>query len=392
MDNVRIAIIHDWLTGMRGGEKCLEVFCELFPKATVFTLIHKKGSVSDRIEAMDIRTSWLQYLPGVSRNYRNFLPFFPSAIESFDLSGYDLVLSSSHCVAKGVKSPKGALHICYCYTPVRYAWNMFDEYFGSENPVKKALIGGVLKRLKKWDLASNKRIDYFLAISDNVKNRIRDFYGRASDIIYPPVDVASHEGSGGDKGYYLIVSALVPYKRVDLAVKAFNESGKRLVVIGEGSDTAKLSKAAGDNITFLGWAGAEGLREHYSNCRALIFPGEEDFGIVPLEAQAHGKPVIAYGKGGVLETVVPFEGRAVTSNQKPVTGVFFAEQTVGALNEAVDIFEKNIDKFDPAAIRENALRFGRDRFKKEIGEYVSGKWEKHRENARKVKVEVKGRE
>ncbi len=384
MNNVRIAIIHDWLTGMRGGEKCLEVFCELFPKATVFTLIHKRGSVSPVIESMDIRTSYLQKVPGIFKYYRNFLPFFSSAIESFDLSGYDLVLSSSHCVAKGAKSRPGALHICYCYTPVRYVWNMFDEYFGAEDLLKRRLIYGVTENLKKWDLASNKRIDYFVAISHNVKKRITDFYDRDADVIYPPVDTDSHQGSGGDEGFYLVVSALVPYKKVDLAVMSFNASGRPLVVIGEGSDTAKLRKTAGENIVFLGWMGPEMLRDYYSRCRALIFPGEEDFGIVPLEAQAHGKPVIAYAKGGVLETVVPLgrgqkteDRRQTTDNRQQPTGVFFDEQTVEALNTAVDTFEKNRDKFDPAAARANAERFNRERFKREISAYVRGKWERH---------------
>lgn len=377
MNNIRIAITHDWLTGMRGGEKCLEVFCELFPKATVFTLIHKKGSVSPVIEAMDIRTSYLQHVPGITKNYRNFLPFFPAAIESFDLSGYDLVLSSSHCVAKGVKVPKGALHICYCYTPMRYAWNMFDQYFGREGSLKKYIISRVLEAVKKWDLASNKRVDNFVAISHNVKNRVKFFYERDSDVIYPPVDVAGHEACKKDEGFYLVVSALVPYKKVDLAVRAFNESGKPLVVIGEGSDTAQLRKEASKNVTFLGWTGAEGLKDHYSRCRALIFPGEEDFGIVPLEAQAHGKPVIAFARGGALETVVPLDGSQVTSHQSQATGVFFYEQTEKALNEAIGIFEANKDKFDPAAIRQNALKFDRDRFKREIAEYVEAKWRGH---------------
>jgi glycosyltransferase involved in cell wall biosynthesis len=377
MNNIRVAIVHDWLTGMRGGEKCLEVFAELFPDATLFTLVHKRGSVSPTIEKMDIRTSFLERFPGVEKKYRSYLPLFPLAVESFDLSGYDLVLSSSHCVAKGVKSLPGALHICYCYTPVRYAWKFYDEYFGREKGPKKWLIARVIDRLRKWDLASNKRIDHFIAISDNVKSRISEYYGRDSDIIYPPVDVEAHgKTSSGTapEGYYLIVSALVPYKRVDLAVEAFNSSGRELVVIGTGSDLEALKQRSGKNIEFKGWAGDEQLNAYYSGCRALIFPGEEDFGIVPVEAQLYGKPVIAYARGGALETIVPFrEGHA----NDGASGVFFDSQTPEALNKAVEAFEKNQDAFNSDRIRENAMRFNRDRFKREIKEYIDGKWKAH---------------
>jgi len=387
MNNPKIAIIHDWLTGMRGGEKCLEVFCELFPDATLFTLVHSKGSVSPVIENMDIRTSFLQNFPGISKNYRSFLPLFPSAIESFDLSGYDLVLSSSHCAAKGVKSPPGALHICYCYTPVRYVWKFFNEYFSGENALKRWMISRVVNAIKRWDLNSNKRIDYFVAISDNIKNRIREYYGREADVIYPPVDVNARDMRCGDEGFYLMVSALVPYKRVDLAIKAFNENGKRLIVIGDGSDLAGLKGMSRENIEFSGWANDEELTEYYAKCRALIFPGEEDFGIVPVEAQAHGKPVIAYAAGGALETVVPFdEGRGAKDEGRGkrdegcATGVFFREQTVASLNNAIETFERNGHVFNPDRIRENAFRFNRDRFKCEIQEYVQSKWEEHLKN------------
>ena len=370
MNNTKIAIVHDWLTGMRGGEKCLEVFCELFPQADVFTLVHNKGSVSPVIEKMNIKTSFLQSFPGISSKYRSFLPLFPSAIESFDLKGYDIVLSSSHCVAKGVKSPPGALHICYCYTPVRYAWKFFDEYFSGENPLKQWVIRRVVNRLKKWDLASNKRIDNFVAISDNIKDRIRDYYSRDADVIYPPVDISSAgaHAQGGDS--YLIVSALVPYKRVDLAVEAFNKNGKPLVIIGSGGELDSLKNKAGDNIEFRGWVTSEEISEAYDKCRALIFPGEEDFGIVPVEAQDHGRPVIAYAAGGILETVIPFG-----ENEKP-TGVFFNEQTPDALNAAISTLEDNREVFDPEEIRKNAGRFNRERFKREIRDYVQTKYSK----------------
>lgn len=374
---MKTAIIHDWLTGMRGGEKCLEVFCELFPDATLFTLLHDKGSVSPLIEKMDIRTSFLQKFPGISKNYRNFLPFFPAAIESFDVSSYDLVLSSSHCVAKGVKVRPGSTHICYCYTPVRYAWKFYDEYFSGENILKKKFISFIMNKLRKWDLASNKSVDYFIAISDNVRSRIKEYYGRDSDIIYPPVDVALHGRGDLAKehgGYYLIVSALVPYKRVDLAVEAFTVSGRKLVVVGSGGELESLRHKAGSNIEFRGWSCDAEIVSCYQGCRALIFPGEEDFGIVPVEAQLHGKPVIAYARGGALETIVPFGGG---SQEEEATGVFFYEKTPEAINTAIDTYEKNENRFDPEVIRRSALRFNRDRFKDEVRRYIEARISGH---------------
>lgn len=378
MNNIRIAIAHDWLTGMRGGEKCLEVFCELFPGATVFTLVHKKGSVSETIENMDIRTSFIQKLPGGVANYRSYLPFFAKAVESFDLSGYDMVLTSSHCVAKGVKSPPGALNICYCYTPVRYAWKFFDEYFGREKPLKKWFIAGVIDRLREWDLSINGRIDHFIAISRTVRDRIKEFYGRESEVIYPPVDVEEHSpGSFSDEGYYLVVSALVPYKRIDLAVEAFRQNGRRLVVIGSGNDEKRLRGMASENIEFRGWVGQEELSRYFEGCTALIFPGEEDFGIVPVEAQAYGKPVIAYAAGGALETVVPAGEKGILGYP---TGVFFPEQTPESLNGAVDRMEASRGAFEPSLIRQHAMRFDRKRFKSEIMDCLAEKWEQHKKN------------
>lgn len=365
---MKIAIIHDWIMAMRGGEKCLEVFCELFPEATLFTLVHNEGVASEMIQNMDIKTSFIQNLPRVTSLYRNYLPLFPKAIESFDLSGYDFILSSSHCVAKGVKVSKGAMHICYCYTPMRYIWFFFEEYFGNENIIKKKLISNVAEHLKKWDLETNKNVDYFIAISESVKNRIKTIYKRNADIIYPPVDVDSFSVSRKDDEFYIIVSALVPYKRIDLAVEAFNKTGKRLVVIGAGNVEKELRKRSKPNIEFMGHVDSTELKQFYSNCSAVIFPGEEDFGIVPVEAQACGKPVIAYGKGGVLETVIPLN----TTNHNS-TGIFFYQQTPQALIEAIEFFEKNKVKFVPEKIRQNSLRFSRDIFKKNIKAYIEEK-------------------
>jgi len=374
---MKIAIIHDWLTGMRGGEKCLEVFCELFPDAVIFTLLHNKGSVSKRIESMPIRTSFIQRLPKSAVKYRNYLPLFPLAVKGFDLAGFDLILSSSHCAAKGVRVPQKALHVCYCYTPMRYAWVFFNEYFGKLNIIYKIIIKQILNRLRQWDLRTNENVDFFVAISDNIKNRIEACYNRTADVIYPPVDTGRFNISAKDEDFYLIVSALVPYKRLDIAIEAFNKSGKRLVIIGTGNSEAGLKRAASGNIEFLGWLNNEDIADYYSRCKALIFPGEEDFGIVPVEAQCCGKPVIAYGKGGALETIVPIDSRNTQydirdTKQKP-TGAFFYEQTSKALIEAIDTFEKNRDKFDPQAIRENGLRFDREIFKEKIKKYIDGK-------------------
>ena len=372
---MRVAIVHDWIMSMRGGEKCLEVFCELFPDATVFTLIHKKGVASETIENMDIRTSFIQNLPKSMSWYRNYLPFFPKAIESFDLNGYDFVLSSSHCVAKGIKVPKGAKHICYCYTPMRYVWFFFDEYFGSENIIRRKFISYIAQRLRKWDLEKNENVDYFIAISNNVKNRIKTIYDREADVIYPPVDVDSFSISHKDESFYLIVSALVPYKRIDLAVEAFNRTGKRLVIIGTGNVEKQLKRKAKSNIEFIGFVNTAELKQYYYNCTAVIFPGEEDFGIVPVETQACGKPVIAYGKGGALETVIPLNltRYEIRDTRYENTGVFFYEQTPQALIKAIELFEKNKDKFIPEKIRQNSLRFSREIFKQKIKEYIDNK-------------------
>lgn len=371
---MNVAIIHDWLTGMRGGEKCLEVFCELFPDAHLYTLLHIKGKLSPTIEAMDIRTSFVQRLPMVEKRYRNYLPLFPTAIEMFDLKGYDLVLSSSHCVAKGVIPPPDSLHVSYVYSPMRYVWDMYPHYFG---PGKVGRVSGKLiplfaNYLRMWDAASSRRVDDFIAISGYVGKRIEKYYRRSSDVIYPPVDGSSFSVSGRTEDYYLIVSAFAPYKRVDLAVEAFNRLGLKLRIIGTGQDEKRLKELAGPNIEFLGWQSDEAVREHYSSCRALIFPGEEDFGIVPLEAMASGRPVVAYGAGGALETVAPLGG----PSPHP-TGVFFHEQTPEALAAAVKKLEDNMDRFDPDNTRAHAMGFDRAVFKKTVKDYITRRLETH---------------
>src|SRR3989338_5983552 len=346
---MKVAIIHDWLTGMRGGEKCLEIFCELFPDADLYTLIHIPGSVSKTIEERNIKTSFIQKIPGVEKHYRSFLPLFPLAIEGFDLKGYDLILSSSHCVAKGIIPPPNAIHISYVHTPMRYVWDSYHHYFGKGrvNWFSGKVISIFAHYLRMWDATSSNRVDYFMANSNHVAKRIEKYYRRKSDVIYPPIDCnkftlseipqSPHFLKGGEGGFYLIVSAFAPYKRIDIAIEAFNRLGLRLKIIGEGQDEKRLKKFAKSNIEFLGRQHDNTLKEYYSKCKALIFPGEEDFGIVPVEAMASGRPVIAYGKGGALETVIPLNHK---SEEKP-TGIFFYEQTPEVLIGAVKYFEKN---------------------------------------------------
>jgi glycosyltransferase involved in cell wall biosynthesis len=358
---MRVALVHDWLTGMRGGERCLEVFCELFPDADLYTLLHVPGSVSPVIERRRIVTSFVQRLPQAATRYRHYLPLFPAAVRRFDLSGYDLVLSSSHCVAKGARAAAGARHVCYCYTPMRYVWDMYDEYFGrGAGGLTRALMPPVAAALRRWDRASSRGVDHFVAISHHVAGRIRRFYGRDAEVIHPPVDAQRFEPGEGEGDFYLVVSALVPYKRVDLAVQAAARLGRRLVVVGTGPEERRLRAMAGPAVEFLGWRDDAAVAGLYRRCRALLFPGLEDFGIVPLEAMASGRPVIAYGAGGALETVVPPGG------DEPPTGVLFAEQTVEALIGAMRRYEDEADRFVPKALRARAEQFDRPRFKERI--------------------------
>ncbi|MEA3369094.1 MAG: glycosyltransferase [Candidatus Ratteibacteria bacterium] len=346
---MKVALVHDWLTGMRGGEKIMEGLCELFPDATVYTLIYNPDRVSAIINRMPVKTSFLQRVPAIFKNYRYFLPFFPKAIGRFDLREYEMVISSSHCVAKGVKTSSSTCHICYCLTPMRYAWDFHGDYFGHWPPKIRKVINLILKKLRKWDLESSRQVDFFLAISQNIARKIKNIYGReVAGIIYPPVDTEffSPPKKESSRDYFLIVSALVPYKKVDLAVESFNRSGLPLVIIGEGPERKRLGKLARPNVKFLGWQPKDSIREYYHNARALIFPGEEDFGIVPLEAQAMGCPVIAYGKGGVKETVL-----------EEKTGIFFNRPQIESLTEAVKKFQ-NLT-FDPAFLRAHALKFDR---------------------------------
>jgi len=367
---LKVALIHDWLTSMRGGEKCLEILCELYPQADLYTLLHIKHQLSDIIERMHIQTSFIQHFPKGSKYYRYYLPFFPTAIEQFDLKGYDLVISTSHCVAKGILSMPDSIHVSYCFTPMRYVWDMHFDYFkGSRSTFKKIFVPPFSNYLRMWDVTSSHRVDYFVTISRHVQKRIKKFYGRESTVIYPPVDCDFYQpstSSGQEGEYFLMVTAFAPYKKVDIAIQAFNRSGKPLLIVGEGQELKALKKMAKRNIEFLGWQSDEKVRDYYRGCRAFIFPGEEDFGIAPVEAQACGKPVIAYGRGGVLESVIPFP-------QENLTGIFFNEPTVESLLNSIDLFERNIDQFDSNEIRKNALQFHKEYFREKIKIFIEEK-------------------
>ena len=331
---------------MRGGERVLELLCDSYPDAPLVTLIHVADAVSECIGRHSVHTSWLQGVPGIAHRYRGLLPLMPHAAGRLRVPEADVMITTSHCVAKSFRPPAGCRHLCYCFTPMRYAWTFYEEYFGS-NPAKALLVRPLLAALRSWDRRTSCRVDRFVAISKHVRDRIQRFYGRESDVVYPPVDTARcvpADDPSSVGGYDLIVSALVPYKRIDLAVEAYGQSGRALKIVGTGSGMASLRAQADRNIEFLGWQSDADVLALYQRCRLLVFPGEEDFGIVPLEAQSCGRPVVAYARGGALETVRDDE-----------TGVFFHEQTPEALREAVARCAAG--SWNVAAIREHAQRF-----------------------------------
>lgn len=360
---MRVALVHDWLTGRRGGERVVEQLASLFPDADLYTLIHVPGSSFESIERLRIHTSALSRLPGIARHYRKLLPLLPLAIERFHLRGYDLVVSTSHAVAKGVRVAPGTPHVCYCFTPMRYVWDQADAYLG--RGVRRALAAPLAAWLRRWDVRTSTpdRVTRFIAISHTVSDRIRRHYGRDADVIYPGVDTERIRPSGEPaEDFYLLVGGFVPYKREDMALEAFRTLGRPLVVVGDGPGRARLEAQAAANVRFVGRVSDAKLATLYSRCRALIYPQDEDFGIIAVEAQAAGRPVVALGRGGARETVVPIgnaEGRAAT-------GVWFDEQTPRALVEAVARLEANAGAFDAAAIRAHAERFANARFRREM--------------------------
>ncbi len=349
----RVALVHDWLTGMRGGERVLEALCRMFPQATLHTLVHVPGSVSPDIERLGPRTSVLQRVPGVRRWYRHLLPLYPAALRTLDVGDVDLVISSSHCVVKSVRTPPGARHLCYCHTPVRYAYDQFDAYFGPARLGRagSALMKQIMRAFARWDVATSGRPDRYVANSQHVARRIARHYNRRSAVIHPPVDTTFFTPAprpSRQPASALVVSALVPYKRIEVAIAACAQAGMPLTVIGSGPEAPALRRMAGPTVTFLDGLTDMEIRDHYRNAGMVLLPGEEDFGIVPVEAQACGTPVVALGRGGATETVVPGE-----------TGVLTGDG-VEAFAEGIRLARATT--WSPDACRAQAERFSTSRF------------------------------
>lgn len=375
-NGMRVAVVHDWLTGMRGGEKVLEALLGLYPQAELFTLVHNRGSVSPAIEGRPVHRSFVGRLPLAATRYREYLPLFPFAIEQFGFDRFDLVVSSSHCAAKSVVVPGRTPHVCYCHSPMRYAWDQFEAYFGEARVGRagSAVLRRVMAALARWDRSTGGRVDRYVANSQYVAGRIGRYYNRVAEVVYPPVDTEYFTPEpAGPRTHYLIVSALVPYKRVDIAVEACRALGRPLIVAGDGPDRARLEAAAGDAATFVGTRTTSEIRDLYRSARAVLLPGEEDFGIVPVEAQACGTPVVALGRGGALETIV--DGR---------TGVFAADGSSDAFARAIERSEQIA--WDAAALRANAERFSHQAFASSFSAVVNDVIE-HQAESREPKVE-----
>ncbi|MFH1387347.1 MAG: glycosyltransferase [bacterium] len=360
---MRLAVVHDYLCQFGGAERVISALNEVYPQAPIYTSIFDETKMPVNFQRMEINTSFMQKIPLVFPLFKALFWLYPLAFERFDLSGYEVILSSSSAYAKGVKKRPGQLHLCYCYTPMRFVWR-YDDYVKREAfPAwLKQVLPFFLEPIKNWDLKNSAEVDGFIAISKTVADRIKQTYGRDSVIIYPPVETDFFRPSKVDGDYYLIVSRLNAYKRIDLAVKAFNQLDLPLKIIGDGPDRKTLARQAGPNIEFLGRLSDIKTAKYLSECRALVFTGEEDFGIVPLEAMACGRPVIAYNGGGAQETIVSGE-----------TGLFFEQQTVQSLVAAVEAFKFKV--FDKEKIREHAKRFDKKVFQRKISEYIKGKYE-----------------
>lgn len=359
---MKVALVHHYLIDMRGGEKVLEIFCEIFPEADIYTLICDKKAISETISGHTIKTSFLQGLPLSKTKRQYYLPFFPLAVEQFDLRTYDLVISSDSVCMKGVLTRSDTLHICYCHTPMRYAWDLYFDYLEKNTPFwARKVVPLFMHYLRQFDYLAAQRVDYFIANSENTARRISKHYRREAEVIYPPVDTDYFipDNKKKSEDFYLYVGELVPYKRVDLIGDAFNELKRPLKIIGDGPQFWQLKRKANSNIDLLGKQSDDIVKSHFQRCKALIFPAEEDFGITPVEAQACGKPIIAYKKGGALETIV-----------QDKTGVFFEEQTVESLIQAINKFENSDSEFKPALCRENALGFGKGRCKEKLRDFI----------------------
>lgn len=360
---MNVAIVHDWLNQMGGAEGVLETLVEMFPGAHIFTTIYWRRGMPARYQAWDIRPTWLDRAPFIYRHHQPYLPLYPLAVQSIDLHGYDLIISNKSGFCHGVRTTARQLHIDYCLTPTRFVWD-YASYSAREGfgRVANWVLRPIIPWLQRWDRRAADGVDHFVAISHEIQSRIAHFYRRDSTVIYPPVDTERFRPSLKPAGdYFLVVSRLIPYKRIDLAVQACSELGLPLIIVGEGRDRPALEAMAGSTVQFRGRVPGDELGELLARCRAFIFPGYEDFGIAPLEAQAAGRPVIAYAAGGALDTVI--DGK---------TGLFFHEQTPGSLADAIRRLD-HMD-FDPAAIRRNAEHFSVTRFKQELSNFIEEKW------------------
>ena len=364
---LKVAIVHYWFMGFTGGEKVVEALAEIFPQADLFALVARPECLPETLRSHRLTTTFLQHIPGSRRWHRHLLPLQPFALEQMDLSGYDLVISSESGPAKGVLTSASACHICYCHSPMRYLWDMYHNYTRSMNPVTRSFFSATAHYVRMWDLASASRVDYFVANSHHVASRIRKHYRRDSSVIHPPVNVAAGYVSDHIDDYYLYVGRLIDYKRVDLAIQACRRLGRRLRIVGEGNQYKVLRRMAGPETEFLGHLHDNDLQKCYAHCRALLFPGEEDFGMVPVEAQSFGRPVIAYARGGATETV---RGVSTSGSPEVSTGVFFESQTADSLIEAIREFESVEHLFDPRFIRASVEPFSEGRFKISMKEFV----------------------
>jgi len=372
-DGLRVAIVHYWFVSLGGGEKVVESLLELFPQADLFALVVDPESLPVSLKGRDIKTSFLQRLPFARKYHRHFLPLYPLALENLDLGGYDLVISSESGPAKGVLTSSTTCHVCYCHSPMRYLWDMYSEYTRQMSPIVRTVYSLLSPRLRLWDLATASRVDFFIANSNFVARRIRKQYRRSSSVIHPPVDVSKGTAQNAPGEFFLCVGRLVGYKRVDLAIEACNRLGRRLRIVGDGPLFKQLKRLSGPTIEFAGVLSESELCDSFARSRALLFPGEEDFGIVPVESQSYGRPVIAYRSGGSLETV-----RGLSPGDDFVdscTGIFFEKQTVSDLVDAISRFERYESQFCPDTIRDFSLQFASARFKTEITQFITSRYD-----------------
>lgn len=380
---LRVAIVHYWFTGYGGGERVIEAFAEMFPQADFFCLLASEDHKVQALRGRRLTTSFVGRIPGARRWYRYFLLLYPFALEQFDFSNYDLVISSESGPAKGVITSPQTCHICYCHSPMRYIWDMYHESRRSMNPLTRAIFSATSHYLRLWDFSTAARVDHFVANSSFISARIRKCYRRESTVIHPPADISAGYICPMIDDYYLVVSRLVPYKRVDLAIAACNRLQRRLRIVGTGPEYKSLKRIAGPTIEFLGKLDERSLRENYARCRALLFPGEEDFGLVPVEVQSHGRPVIAYGSGGALETIIAESPGDDIGN---CTGLFFQSQTEELLCRAISRFEEVESQFRPQFIRSSVERFSLSRFRAEFADFVLDKMEQFAQPQKSISV------